>query len=86
VTKIVILAAEEYLERAVLHEADDFGSCGSVEWKLALCLLAAWLFIFLCLIKGIKSSGKVVYFTATFPYVVLTILLIRAALLPGKSE
>ena len=27
--------------------------------------------------QGIQSSGKVVYFTATFPYVVLFILLIR---------
>lgn len=28
-------------------------------WQLALCLLLAWVVIFLCLVKGIKSSGKV---------------------------
>merc|ERR1711936_113985 len=47
--------------------------------------MGAWI-IFFCLIKGIKSSGKVVYFTATFPYVVLVILLIKAATLPGAYD
>lgn len=46
----------------------------------------AWVIIFFILFKGIKSSGKVVYFTATFPYVVLFILLIRGALLEGAGD
>lgn len=32
---------------------------GPVRWRLALCLLAAWIIIFLCMLKGIRSSGKV---------------------------
>lgn len=32
---------------------------GPVRWPLALCLLAAWVVIFLCMLKGIRSSGKV---------------------------
>ena len=32
---------------------------GPVEWDLALSLLGAWVIAFLCMIKGIKSSGKV---------------------------
>ena len=43
----------------------------------------AWLLVFLSLIKGIKSSGRVVYFTAIFPYLVLLILLIRGLTLEG---
>jgi len=75
----------EYLTKSVLQEGvsiepHDFGT---PSWRLTLCLLAAWVVIFLCLIKGIKSSGKVVYFTATFPYLILLVLLIRALTLEG---
>ena len=83
--KIRKTAANEYLDKSVLKKSDGIepSQMGPVEWRLALCLLAAWIVIFCCLIKGIKSSGRVVYFTATFPYVILVILLIRAALLEG---
>ncbi|XP_046906476.1 sodium-dependent proline transporter isoform X2 [Hypomesus transpacificus] len=59
---------------------------GPVRWPLALCLLAAWIIIFLCMIKGIRSSGKVVYVTATFPYFVLIVLIIRGATLEGSLQ
>lgn len=90
---------------------------GPVRWPLALCLLAAWILIFLCMLKGIRSSGKVtpcgvsvacshqrtsaaasltrrcpvclpqvVYVTATFPYLVLIVLVIRGATLEGSLQ
>jgi SNF family Na+-dependent transporter len=46
----------------------------------------AWLLVFACLYKGVQSVGKVVYVTATFPYVVLVILVIFGATLDGAKD
>lgn len=81
-----VSAAEEYLNKDVLNVSEGIEYMGVFQWKLTLCLLTAWIIIFLCLIKGIKSSGRVVYFTATFPYFVLIILLIKAVTLPGAID
>lgn len=43
-----------------------------------ICYFSLW--------RGISTSGKVVWFTAVFPYVVLFILLIRGVTLPGAAE
>lgn len=79
--------AELYYLRDVLHQYDTFDDgVGKPDWKLTLCLLFSWATVFLSLIKGVKSSGKVAYFTALFPYVVLLILLIRGVTLPGAGK
>ena len=56
------------------------------DWKLSLWLLFAWVCIFLVIIRGVKSSGKVSYFLAIFPYIVMIILLIRACTLDGAID
>jgi solute carrier family 6 amino acid transporter-like protein 5/7/9/14 len=32
---------------------------GHLNWHLVLCLFGAWLIVGLCIIKGVKSVGKV---------------------------
>lgn len=78
--------SEEYFYNHVLGISDGVHDLGAVKWKLALCLMAAWVITFLCLIKGIKTSGKVVYLTSTFPYLVLFILFIRGVTLDGAVD
>ncbi|XP_035107048.1 sodium- and chloride-dependent glycine transporter 1 isoform X4 [Callithrix jacchus] len=75
--------SEEYWRLYVLKLSDDIGNFGEVRLPLLGCLGVSWVVVFLCLIRGVKSSGKVVYFTATFPYVVLTILFVRGVTLEG---
>jgi len=66
-----------------LPNIDD--GIGSPDWRLLLCLLFSWLFIFVTLVRGVRSSGKVAYFTAIFPYIVLLILLVRGVTLEGAG-
>ncbi|XP_043928974.1 sodium-dependent proline transporter-like [Protopterus annectens] len=88
-SNMTVLSASEMFwnNRAlgVVHSS-GLGDPGPVRWELALCLFIAWIIIFLCILKGIRSSGKVVYFTATFPYVVLIVLIIRGATLEGSLQ
>ena len=58
-------------------EGTTWRDMGAMNWELVGCLALAWVIVGACLAKGVKSSGKVVYFTAIFPYVVLVILFIR---------
>ncbi|KAI1897147.1 hypothetical protein AGOR_G00080200 [Albula goreensis] len=76
----------EFWERRVLNISGSVYELGSLRWELALCLLLSWVVCFFCVWKGVKSTGKVVYFTATFPYVMLVVLLVRGLTLPGAAD
>lgn len=59
---------------------------GAPDLQLSLFLFASWIVIFIVNIKGIKSSGKVAYFLAIFPYTVLFVLLVKASMLEGALD
>lgn len=73
----------EFWERRVLNLSGSVHELGVIRWELALCLLLSWVICYFCVWQGVKSTGKVVYFTATFPYVMLAVLLVRGLTLPG---
>ncbi|KAK6173320.1 hypothetical protein SNE40_016794 [Patella caerulea] len=78
--------SDEYFHEYVLDITEGVEHMGGVKWELALCLLLAWVLVCICLANGIKTSGKAVYFTAFFPYIVLTILLVRGLTLEGSLD
>lgn len=59
---------------------------GVPSLRLALCLLGAWICVFLIISRGVKSSGKCSYFLALFPYVIMIALLFRAVTLEGATK
>lgn len=65
---------------------ENIGDIGGIVWPLFWSNLFVWIVIYLCIMKGVKSVGKVVYFTATFPFVVLSIMFVRGITLPGAIE
>uniref|UniRef100_A0A7N8XT00 Transporter n=1 Tax=Mastacembelus armatus TaxID=205130 RepID=A0A7N8XT00_9TELE len=79
-------AATEFWERRVLAISAGIEEIGSIRWDVLLCLIVMWIICYFCIWKGVKSTGKVVYFTATFPYVMMLILLIRGLSLPGALQ
>jgi solute carrier family 6 amino acid transporter-like protein 5/7/9/14 len=51
-----------------------------------VCLALSWIIAYFCLIRGIQTAGKVVYFVTVFPYIILTAILIRVLTLDGARE
>ncbi|NWS53113.1 SC6A8 protein, partial [Chunga burmeisteri] len=73
----------EFWENKVLRLSGDLSEPGEMNWQMILCLVTTWVVVYFCIWKGVKSTGKIVYFTALFPYVVLILLLVHGVTLPG---
>ncbi|CAH0555838.1 unnamed protein product [Brassicogethes aeneus] len=79
-------SVEEFFERRVLAISEGIEEIGDIQWNLFLCLMIGWIMIYLVIRKGLHQSGKVIWFSALFPYVVLLIFLVRAVTLEGASD
>ncbi|VIO85870.1 Sodium:neurotransmitter symporter family protein [Brugia malayi] len=75
-----------FWNREAINTSESIGDFGGFVPHMTVSLILAWVLIYLCVMRGIKSSGKVMYLTATFPYAVTTIFLIRSLMLDGAAE
>ncbi|XP_046989692.1 sodium-dependent nutrient amino acid transporter 1-like [Schistocerca americana] len=80
-------SSELFFLKYVLNEVADIAEgIGVPDWRLTIGLAVTWITIFFVVWKGVKSSGKASYFLALFPYVIMIVILIRGATLPGAGD
>nr|XP_033190584.1 sodium- and chloride-dependent GABA transporter 1-like [Bombus vancouverensis nearcticus]XP_033190585.1 sodium- and chloride-dependent GABA transporter 1-like [Bombus vancouverensis nearcticus] len=77
---------EEYWERRVLGITSGIENIGGMQWELLGSLIVGWLLVYFIIRRGLHQSGKIIWFSALFPYVVLFILLGRAVTLDGSYD
>ncbi|KAK0051468.1 sodium- and chloride-dependent glycine transporter 1 [Biomphalaria pfeifferi] len=79
-------ASREFWLRYVLQLSPGLEDMGGLVWYTSLALFISFVLTFVCIIKSIRSVGKVVYVTALLPYILLTVLMIKGLTLTGAVE
>lgn len=69
----------------VLQITSGLEVLGKFRWELVACLIVAWILVYFSIWKSIKSSGKVIYITATLPYIIILAFLVRSVTLEGAD-
>jgi NSS family neurotransmitter:Na+ symporter len=75
-----------FFNNTLLNKSTSPGILGMVQWPVLLGLAITWILIYLCLFRGVKTLGKIVYFTVGIPWLILIIMVIRGLTLPGAIE
>lgn len=63
-----------YWYRSTLMSSPSVNEPEGFNYQVGIALLVAWFLVYVCMVQGITSSGKIVYITAIFPYIVLIAL------------
>lgn len=69
-----------------LQISNGIWDLGGIRMPLLICLVGCWVLVFLCLLRGVRSLGRVVWFTVLAPYVFLVVILVRGVFLDGAID
>jgi hypothetical protein len=48
-----------FLRKKVLRISNGIDDPGAIVWELAVSLFVVWVFVYICVCRGVKVSGKV---------------------------
>jgi len=75
-----------YFYDQVLQNTDSISNLGGFNNSVLVASIVSFIIVYLCVAKGIKTSGKVVYISTPLPYILMFILLIRGLFLEGAFD
>ncbi|XP_063875986.1 sodium- and chloride-dependent glycine transporter 2-like isoform X2 [Scylla paramamosain] len=82
-----ISASEDFFRNRMLRvTGSTWEDMGDMQWELVGLMALSCVIVGICLSRGIKTTGNIVYFTALFPYAVMFILFIRGITLEGAYK
>jgi len=75
-----------FFYRKTMNISESISESNGFQWWILIVFILTWTVVYVVISKGIETSGKVMYVTATFPYLVLTIFLVRGLTLEGAAD
>lgn len=67
----------------IIQVSSGVGVIGGISWPVFTAFILGWALVYFSVWKGVKGISSIVKWTATVPFVILGILIIRALTLPG---
>jgi len=77
--------AGEFFFQTYLGHHDSL-SLGPIQGRIVLPLIITWAAMYLCIFKGVKLVGKIVWLTVPLPWLMLLILTVRGLTLEGSMQ
>ncbi len=75
-----------YFFEEILQLSDGPETLGGFSWPVVIGMFAIWAFLYFSVWKGVESVSKVILWTATLPFVILALLIVRAVSLEGAMD
>jgi NSS family neurotransmitter:Na+ symporter len=75
-----------YFFEEILQLSDGPETLGGYSWPVVLGMCVIWAFLYFSVWKGVESVSKVILWTATLPFVILALLIVRAVSLEGAMN
>jgi NSS family neurotransmitter:Na+ symporter len=77
--------AEDFFLKTYLGHTSGT-TLGPIRWNIFWPLVVTWLVMYLCICRGVKLVGKIVWLTVPLPWLMLLILTVRGLTLPGSMQ